>query len=705
MQTRFRKNITVIVSITVIGVIVINCSGNGNSKEWSEYLGGPDRNHYSAISQIDTSNVALLQKAWEYHTGDSGQMQCNPVVVGGRLFGLTASNYLFALNAATGEELWRFRPDSIGSSTVNRGVAYWEKGQDHRILYTFQSWLYAVEAETGKPITSFGENGRVSLHRGLGKAAADKFVVSTTPGTIFENLIIMPTRVGEDTGAAPGSIQAFDVVSGALAWVFHTIPHPGELGYDTWPDNAYKNPAIGGANNWAGMAIDRERGTVYIPTGSPAFDFHGGNRKGENLFANSLLALDAGTGKYKWHYQIIRHDIWDRDLPAPPNLVTLQKEGRAVDAVAQITKTGNVFVFDRETGVPLFPINELYVPSSKLPEEEAWPRQPIPGLPRAFSRQSIGEADISYYSDHRDSLLTLYRHANKGLFHPLDFNQTVLFPGADGGAEWGGAAVDPDGIMYVNSNEMAWLFSLSRKTATAQKDVVSPGRQLYLNHCQACHRPDLSGSPASGFPDLVDLKDKKTRQEVAGIISAGKGMMPGFTNITAQEKQTLINYLFGEEKEEVFTAAPTVAGEKPDAPYVFNGYNKFLDENGYPAITPPWGTLTAIDLNSGQHMWQIPLGELKELTEKGIPITGTENYGGPVVTAGGLLFIAATKDGMFRAFAKQTGKLLWEYKLPASGFATPSVYEVSGKQYVVIACGGTKLGTKKGDSYIAFALP
>lgn len=670
-------------------------------KEWPEYLGGGDRNHYSDISQINTRNVGSLKIAWEYHTGDSGQVQCNPIIVNQRLFAVTASNHVFALDAATGKEIWRFAPGSKGASNVNRGVSYWEKGGDKRILFAYQSWLYAVNAVNGKLITSFGDSGRVSLRTGLGSSSFDKYIVSTTPGTIFENLIIMPVRLGEGTGSAPGYIQAFNVQTGKLEWVFKTIPHPGDLGYDTWPADAFKNPSIGAANNWAGMAIDRKRGIIYVPTGSAAFDFYGGNRKGKNLFANSLIALKAKTGEYIWHYQTVHHDIWDRDLPAPPNLITIRKDGKTIDAVAQVTKSGYVFVFNRENGTPLFPIDEIAFPASTLPGEEAWLTQPIPRLPKPFARQSIKESDISTISAKRDSLLSIYRYANKGTFQPLEFKPTILFPGADGGAEWGGAAVDKEGILYVNSNEMAWLFSLSHKNMAAGK-AVTAGGSLYVNACQSCHKADFSGNPQSGYPALTNLKGRLDRASISSLISTGKGMMPGLSNISARDKEAIISYLFGEEKED---ALPVTKDDAPDVPYRFNGYNKFLDEKGYPAITPPWGTLTAINLNTGQHVWQIPLGEIKELTEKGIPVTGTENYGGPLITRGGLLFIAATKDNMFRAFDKKTGKLLWQYTLPASGFATPSTYEINGKQFIVIACGGTKLGMPKGDSYIAFSLP
>ncbi|GAA4793659.1 hypothetical protein GCM10023231_22470 [Olivibacter ginsenosidimutans] len=421
-----------------------------------------------------------------------------------------------------------------------------------------------------------------------------------------------------------------------------------------------------------------------------------------------MIALDAHTGQHIWHYQTVHHDIWDRDLPAPPNLIRVKRNGQEIDAVAQITKTGFVFVFERETEKPLFDIEEKAFPSSTVPGEEAWRTQPIPAAPKPFARQEITEDEISPLARNRTELLAVYRSANKGMFHPLEVDkQTLLLPGADGGAEWGGAAVDPDCMMYVNANEMAWLFSLVKMTGS-QGSEYSQGHVLYNNYCVTCHGPERKGNPASGYPALIDVKQQMKRDELSKLITNGKGMMPGFGQLGATEKQAIIDFLFGEEK----TEAPNVArgidlaekDAKTTSPYRFNGYNKFLDDRGYPAISPPWGTLTAIDLNTGNHLWQRPLGTFKELKAEGYAETGTENYGGPIVTAGGLLFIAATKDGMFRAYNKKTGELLWEYSLPAAGFATPSTYKLNGKQYIVIACGGTKLGTPKGDSYIAFAL-
>ncbi len=685
-------------------------SSTNREKEWPEYLGGPDRNHYSTLDQINTSNVTQLKVAWEYHTKDSGQIQCNPLMVDGILYGMTAFTQPFAVNAASGKELWSKR-DTAGENSLStsRGLSYWENGKDKRILYTNDSWLYAVEAHTGKSILSFGDKGRTSLKAGLGPTAKDKFVISNTPGTIYNDLIIMPLRVSEGPDAALGHIQAFNIKTGKLAWVFKTIPEPGEFGYDTWPKDAYKNTEIGAANNWAGMAIDGKRGIVYVPTGSAAFDYYGGNRIGANLFANTLLALDAKTGKRIWHFQLVHHDILDRDPPAPPNLLTVTHNGKKIDAVAQITKQGYVFLFDRVNGTPLFPIEDMPVPASDIPGEEAWPTQPRPVKPEPYARQTFTEEDINPFSESKNELLESFKKSRyEGPFTPLTRQGSIIYPGLDGGAEWGGAGVDPDGIMYLNSSEMAWLISLNDAKPKNDENFASLGERLYASNCSACHGSERTGNPASGFPSLIDLKDKQQREHVLNVISGGKGMMPAFKNLTEEEKSALISFLY-EEIEEEFAGDKEEAGypndEEPLVPYKISGFTKFLDKNGLPAVKPPWGTLNAIDLNTGEYVWKVVYGETPELKAKGIPQTGAESYGGPVVTAGGLLFIAGTRDGLFRAYDKKTGEKLWEVQLPAAAFATPSTYEVNGKQYVVVACGGTKLGAAKGDSYVAFALP
>ncbi|WP_247233233.1 PQQ-binding-like beta-propeller repeat protein [Telluribacter sp. SYSU D00476] len=679
---------------------------NTSTAEWPEYLGGPERTHYSTLKQITPENVKGLKVAWEYHTRDtSGQMQCNPIMVDGVLFATTASVQVFALDAATGKELWRFA-DSRDPQWYNtsRGVTYWAEGDDKRILFTAGPWLYALDARTGKMIESFGEGGRTSLRLGLPDIAQNKFICSNTPGTIYKDLIVMPVRLSEGPDAAPGHVRAFNVKTGQLAWTFRTIPHPGEPGYETWGKDNWKNTDVGAANNWAGMAIDRERGIVYVPTGSAGYDFYGGNRPGKNLYANCLLALDAATGKHKWHYQFIHHDVWDRDLPSAPTLVQVRRKNKTIDAVAQITKSGFVFVFDRVTGQSLFPIKEVPVPTNGLPGEHPWPSQPVPQKPAPFSRQTIGDNDISPFAENREELLArLKKIRHKNQFELPSEEGTLIFPGFDGGGEWGGPAYDTEtGILYVNSNEMAWVMRMEEVPKADQLVGLSPGHKVYTLNCSNCHGPELQGNPASGYPSLKGINKRRDQATAHAIVSSGKGMMPGFSHLKAEERQALIDFLFEQEKKEVGGDVPTSTFPLP---YKMDGYNKFLDKNGYPAITPPWGQLSAINLNTGEYVWKTVLGEFKELTAKGIPPTGTENYGGPVVTAGGVLFIAATKDGMFRAFDKKTGKVLFETKLPAAGFATPAVYEAKGKQYVVIACGGTKLGTPKGDSYVAFALP
>ncbi len=675
-----------------------------NNGDWGDYLGGLDRNHYSELTQINPSNVAQLKIAWTYETADSGQMQVNPLVIDGVLYGVTPTIQAFALDAATGKELWTFGDKLNNQSSTSRGVAFWTDGQEKRILHTIGSFLYCIDAKTGKAIPSFGDNGHVDLHTGLPDIAKNKFIISNTPGTVFEDLIVMPLRLSEGSDAAPGDIRAFNVKTGKLAWTFHTIPYPNEAGYETFPPDAYKNEDVGAANNWAGMAVDKKRGILYVPTGSAAYDFYGGNRAGSNLYANCLLALNARTGERIWHYQTMHHDIWDRDLPAPPNLITIKKGGKTIDAVAQVTKQGYIFVFDRVTGVPLFPIKEVKAPKSDLDGEVTWATQPVPTLPKPYARQAyqLTEKDINPYAENRDELVKRFKSYKTKRFAAPSKEGTVILPGYDGGAEWGGAAADPnDGIIYVNSNEMAWILTMVETPTQDALAHLPLGEKTYTISCSVCHGADRKGTPLSNFPSLIDIGKRLDRVAINTIITKGKGMMTGLSTLSADEKQAVIDFLLGMEKKEATAAAnPTV--KKPYLPYKSTGYNKFLDNKGHPAISPPWGTLNAINLNTGKYIWKIPFGNEPNFDIKG---TGCENYGGPVVTASGLLFIAATKDGQFRAFDKKTGTLLWETTLPAAAFATPATYMVNGKQYIVLPCGGTKLGTKKGNQYVAFALP
>lgn len=685
----------------ILGISAFTLSSD-TEEDWPAYLGGSEMSHYSSLVQINRSNVNKLEVAWKYNTLDSGVFQCNPIIIKGVLYGISAAGKVFALNGATGEEKWQFNPDTIKRFLVNRGVTYWEDGEDKRILFSYDQWLYALDARTGIPLKQFGNNGRVSLKSGLGKPEAleKKYLMSRTPGTIYKDLLIMPTVMMESAGAAPGFIQAFNVRTGKIAWVFHTIPLPGEFGFDTWPADVHDRGIVGGANNWTGMAIDTKRGIVYAPTGSAAPDFFGGSRKGANLFASTLLALDVNTGKRIWHYQFVRHDIWDRDIPSPPNLLTIKRNGKSIDVVAQFTKSGHVFVFDRETGKPVFPIRDVAVPKSLVAEEEAWPTQPLPTMPAPVSRNLITESDLNTASPDYDSLLQVFRGTVKGIFQPFSDKPTLVVPGLNGGAEWGGAAADKNGIVYVNSNEVPWIVTIRSNTGFGE---MSRGQAMYVQNCSPCHGVDRFGNPASGFPALNTIKNKLKKSEVHEIIASGKGKMPGFPQISEDDRKAILNYLFEEESEkDKLASAKNVFGAVE--PWDLKGYSKFLDSNGDPGIKPPWGILTAVDLNTGLHKWKVPLGDVKKYRDQGLAPTGTENYGGPIVTASGLIFIAATKDGKFRVFDKDKGKLLWETDLPTAGYATPSTYMINGVQYVVVACGGTRLGAIKGDQVVAFRL-
>ncbi len=700
---------------TLLFCLFLARAGWGADQSWPVYLGDHGNTHFSTLKQINRRNVSRLEVAWVYHCGDAQtdrtQIQCNPLVVDGVIYATSPRLKALALDAATGRERWRFDPfagESEVAGGVNRGVVYWADGDDRRILYIAGHFLHALDAKTGKPIPSFGESGRVDIKQGLDREVSHLYVTATTPGIVFRDLLILCSTVAEGPGpAAPGHVCAYNIRTGRRAWIFHTIPHPGESGYETWPPDAWQ--FIGGANCWPGMALDEKRGIVFVPLGSATWDFWGGNRVGQDLYANCLVALDAATGKRLWHYQLVHHDLWDRDPPAPPNLVTVRHQGKMVDAVAQVTKAGLVFVFDRVTGEPLFPIEERQVPVSDLQGESAWPTQPFPLKPEPFARQVFSANEITDISPeaHKAVLDRFVKLRPHTPFMPPSREGTIIFPGFDGGAEWGGAAVDPrKGMLYINANEMAWVLIMSESNP-ADNSAASSGERIYNQVCAACHNANRLGNPAGAVPPLAEIGKRLKKPDILQLMTAGRGRMPGFGFLSASQKDAVAGFLLGESPSGG-DARDGRSNEKDlvlKEPYRFNGYERWFDPKGYPAVKPPWGTLSAIDLNTGEYVWRTTLGELSELTAQGIPPTGTENYGGPVVTAGGVIFIAASKDEKLHAFDQETGKLLWQAELPAGGYATPATYEVKGRQYVVVACGGGKMNTKSGDAYVAFALP
>ncbi len=680
---------------------------------WPGYGGGPEDNRYSALKQINTANVSKLQVAWTYDTGDAtAASETQPIMIHGTLFGLTPSHKAIAIDAATGKLKWRFDSGITGRGP-NRAVTYWAEGGEERIFAAVQSFVYGLNAVTGEVIKSFGKDGRIDLREDLGRQPSTASIVLTSPGIIYKDLLIVGGRDPEALPAPPGDIRAYDVRSGKLRWTFHTIPHPGEFGYESWPKDAWQYS--GAANNWAGMAVDEKRGIVYVPTGSAATDFYGADRLGDDLFANTLLALKADTGERIWHFQAVKHDLWDRDFPSPPTLVTVKQNGKTIDAVAQATKHGWVYLFDRANGNPLFPIEYRKYPASTVPGEVTAETQPLPTKPAPFARQLL-TADLLTNrtpETHQWALDQFAKFRSNGQFAPLALGQeTVVFPGFDGGAEWGGSAFDPEtGLYYVNANDLAWTSSITEARAArgGGRGAVS-SQQLYLTNCAGCHRDDLAGQPPQ-FPSLLAVRGKLSEQEISTIIRQGRGRMAAFPNLRAPDLAAIAQYVStGESKE--LASGPAPLDPRINQKYRFSGYHKWLDPDGYPATAPPWGTLNAINLNTGEYAWKIPLGEYPELAAKGMRNTGSENYGGPIVTAGGLVFIAATNfDKKFRAFDKRTGKLLWETTLPLAGNATPITYEIGGRQYVVIYATGGKAGPGRGNEasahgvYVAFALP
>ncbi len=688
-----------------------------NYTDWGIYRGDKKANQYADLAQIHAANVHRLAPVWEYHTGDAGEgttMYSNPIIIDGIMYCTTPSLNAVALDATSGREVWVFESSKYNKEQKvlqgrNRGVTYWEGEEGKRIFHFVKDRVYAIDATSGELIESFAEGGHINLLKNLGIAESKASVEVTTPGIIYKNLLIVGSRVSEDYDSSPGHVRAYNAVSGALEWVFHTIPQEGEFGYDTWEWVAGER--YGGANPWGGFSVDEQRGWVFFATGSPANDFYGGFRKGSNLFGNCVIALDAATGERKWHYQTVHHDIYDYDNPPAPILVTLQLDGQPRDAVVQMTKMGLTFVLDRDTGEPLFPVEERPIPVSDVAGEESWATQPFPSLPPPLVRQSLTEADLSNVTP--ESRAYALEQAAKydlgGIYTPPTLKGTISLPGHQGGIEWGGGAYDPYlNRLYVNANEVPSINRLLAVDGDLTGRNLTPlqlGQTLYQKNCSVCHGADLKGNPPV-YPSL--LNTKVSDEDIHTLISQGRNLMPAFSQLSGEELGALVLFL----KSDRDTATPVSAvnhgpaGAESRRRYVIDGYRYLRDPYGAPAITPPWGTLQAIDLNKGEILWKVPLGEYPELAAKGIRNTGTTNFGGPLSTAGGVIFIAATADEKIRAFETHTGKVLWEYQLPAGGYTIPSTYMIDGKQYLVVtAGGGGKNATKSGDAVIAFAMP
>ena len=700
-----------------------------NSRTWSIYKADAASSSYSPLEQINKENVHQLKVAWIFNPGDTisgstrfGSSECNPIIVDGIMYATSARHRLYAINASNGKLVWSFDPfNNEKGGGVNRGVTYWEDGNDKRILFTAGDKLFAVNAQTGTLIISFGDSGKVSMNIGIRDDPKLISIKPTSPGIVYKDLLIIGNEVSELYGAQPGYVRAYNIRTGKLTWTFHTIPKPGEIGYETWPKDAWKY--AGGANDWGGMSVDEKRGMVFLATGSPTYDFYGADRKGENLFGNCIVALDANTGKHIWHFQTVHHDLWDYDLPAPPNLVTVIRDGKEIDAVAQCSKIGFLYVLNRETGKPLFPIEERKVAASDVPEEEAWPTQPFPLKPAPYSRQSMTADDLTNFSaEAHDSLAKKFKELKyEGLFTPPSIRGTLNLPGTIGGSEWGGAAYDPaTHIIYVNGNEAPEISLLQKVEPNKELQNLSPydaGKKIYMNYCVSCHKENRNGDAV--YPSLIDLQKRMTKDEVMNKIKQGSGKMPGFAGVIKGQEEAIIVFLFQmqnkkfsqkendleEMQKNNSSHNDAIENTKYDSAIYLNvtPYADFTDRDGHPAIKPPWGTLNAIDLNTGEYKWKVPLGNDAALQQKGAPITGLPSMSGPIITAGGLVFFSGTRDKKLFAFDKLTGKLLWETTLPAAGSSTPCTYMSNGKQYVALSVGGNK--ENPAGYIIAFALP
>jgi quinoprotein glucose dehydrogenase len=684
-------------------------------RDWRVYGGDFAGTKYSSLKQINRTNVTRLQPVWIYRCDDARSnpattIECNPIIIDDLAFVTTPGLKVVALDATTGEPRWTFDPwHGTGGRGVNRGVTWWADDSNRRLFFVAGNYCYALNPADGRPVPDFGDDGRIDLRHGLDRDVFYLSVTVTSPGIVHKDLLILGSAVGEGPNpAAPGHIRAFDARTGKRRWIFHTIPHPGEFGYDTWSPESWKT--AGGANCWGGMTLDPSRGIVFAGTGSASYDHWGGNRIGQNLFANCILALDAATGSRIWHFQTVHHDIWDYDIPCPPNLVTVHHDGKRVDAVAQPTKLGHLFLLDRDTGQPLFPVEERPVPASDIPGEQSWPTQPFPLKPPAFAQQRLTAAEATDLTpDTRARVLERLASMRTGdIFTPPGRQSTVMLPQFNGGAEWGGAAFDPTTrLLYVNASNEAESIAMIPSVPRENVTLLELGRLIYSTVCSSCHGFERVNNPdATSFPSLQSVAERLTRQQALNLLETGRNQMPSFASLSTLEKRAVIAFLFNDPNTERIPTRDLKLSWADQIPWIATGHHELRDNDGYPVNLRPWGTLTAIDLDRGEIHWQVPLGTYPALEAKGVPPTGTFNIGGPLVTAGGLVFIGASMDERFHAYDKATGETLWEFQLDAGAYATPATYHINGRQYVLIAAGGGgKPETKPGNAYYCFALP
>jgi quinoprotein glucose dehydrogenase len=698
--------------------------------KWDQYGGASDSMQYSALAQIDKTNVAQLERVWFYPVpGEPDRLVFNPVIVDSMMYVSGVRGAVVALDATTGQELWMSTLQA-----TERGLAYWESKDrsDRRLILSARNGIREIDARTGRQIMSFGSNGFVDMRGGSPRRNGGP---NNSPGRVFENLIIVGSNVGEGYGSPPGDVRAYDVITGRLVWTFHTIPRPGEYGYDTWPADAYKY--AGGANIWGDLTLDEKNGIVFLPTGSPTHDLYGGDRAGDNLFGNCLLALDARTGKRLWHFQMVHHDLWDYDNAAAPKLLTVRHNGKPIEVVAQAGKTGFLYVFERKTGRPLWPIEERPVPKSEVPGEFSSPTQPIPTKPPPFSRQSLTPDEVNPYVsvEEQEKLKQLVRDAaNEGVFTPSShLRPHIQFPGAWGGANWGSTAADPEtGMFYVRSLEMISYRKMSPVTpatgrgespaAAKRTPREEEGHAVYMERCASCHGP--------GQMPIRSLKLIGS-QGFRSLVRQGASQMPAFpeSSASADALDALEAYLLSLPSTDEQAGNPSEI-RLPQNPNRYQGpptrYGGsfsagWYTSNGYPVSGPPWTQLVAYDLNQGTIKWRVADGNAPGLADKGIRGTGTVRpRNGPVVTAGGLVIMPNSQDRFLRAYDKDTGQVIWEHELDANPEGIPAVYQVNGRQYIAFAVGASwgtggdpvwrnplhrRQGKIEAQGYHVFALP